>query len=367
MAKKLNYGFVGCGMMGQEHIKNINLIKGSNVAGIFEPDKKMREKASIIAPNASHVESIRGLLEIKSLDCLVIASPNNLHLEQFEEIAATYPIPLMIEKPLFTNSGDDKRISKLISTYPEPVWVAMEYRYMPPIAYLLEQVEQVTDGVSMVSIKEHRFPFLTKVNNWNRFNRNSGGTFVEKCCHFFDLMRLITKSEAKKVMAISGQAVNHKDEKYDGMTPDIDDHGYVIIEFENGIKGMLELCMFAEGSRYQEEISVMGKSGKIEALVPGPWRFWQHKTQPQPTPQVIISPREGEPVQFIDTPVDTTLLNVGDHNGATYFQHANFAKMLKEQSQPEVSLKDGYAAVKIALAAQKSAATGETVDMQHFF
>ena len=56
-------------------------------------------------------------------------------------------------------------------------------------------------------------------------------------------MRLITKSEAKKVMAISGQAVNHKDEKYDGMTPDIDDHGYVIIEFENGIKGMLELCM----------------------------------------------------------------------------------------------------------------------------
>ena len=30
---------------------------------------------------------------------------------------------------------------------------------------------------------------------------------------------------------------------------------------------MLELCMFAEGSRYQEEISVVGKSGKIEALV----------------------------------------------------------------------------------------------------
>ena len=60
-------------------------------------------------------------------------------------------------------------------------------------------------------------------------------------------------------------------------------------------------------------------------------------------------------------------MNVGDHNGATYFQHANFAKMLKEQSQPEVSLKDGYAAVKIALAAQKSAATGGTVDMQHFF
>ena len=60
-----------------------------------------------------------------------------------------------------------------------------------------------------------------------------------------------------------------------------------------------------------------------------------------------------------------------EHDGEEIWQSvcnvANFAKMLKEQSQPEVSLKDGYAAVKIALAAQKSAATGETVDMQHFF
>jgi predicted dehydrogenase len=45
----------------------------------------------------------------------------------------------------------------------------------------------------MLTIREHRFPFLSKVGDWNRFNRNTGGTFVEKCCHFFDLMRLILK------------------------------------------------------------------------------------------------------------------------------------------------------------------------------
>ena len=41
------------------------------------------------------------------------------------------------------------------------------------------------------SVREHRLPFLTKVDNWNRFNRNTGGTLVEKCCHFFDLMHRI--------------------------------------------------------------------------------------------------------------------------------------------------------------------------------
>ena len=55
--------------------------------------------------------------------------------------------------------------------------------------------------------------------------------------------------------------------------PDIWDHGYVIVEFENNIRAMLELCMFAEGAKYQEEISVTGEAGKIEAFIPGPARF----------------------------------------------------------------------------------------------
>ena len=74
MSAGLNYGFVGCGMMGQEHIRNLNLINGSNIAGIFEPDGNMRQDAATIAPNAKFVSSIQELLEIKSLDCILIAS-----------------------------------------------------------------------------------------------------------------------------------------------------------------------------------------------------------------------------------------------------------------------------------------------------
>jgi hypothetical protein len=68
--------------------------------------------------------------------------------------------------------------------------------------------------------------------------------------------------------------VNHLDERYDGETPDIWDHGYVLVDFASGARAMLELAMFAEGSRYQEEISAVGSKGKIECLVPGPGRFW---------------------------------------------------------------------------------------------
>jgi len=35
----------------------------------------------------------------------------------------------------------------------------------------------------------HRLAFLVKVDNRNRFSADTGRTLVEKCCHFFDLMR----------------------------------------------------------------------------------------------------------------------------------------------------------------------------------
>ncbi len=220
-----------------------------------------------------------------------MASPNHLHVPQLRQIAATRPLPLLIEKPLYTDPDDAGFVDKMLRDYPAPVWVAMEYRYMPPIARLLAEVDHATGGVKMLTIREHRFPFLPKVGDWNRFNRNTGGTLVEKCCHFFDLMRLVMRAEPVRVMASAAQMLNHLDESYDGATPDIWDAGYVIVDFEGGARAMLELCMFAEGARYQEEISAVGPSGKIEAFVPGPGRFWD-SDQPAPVPQIVFSPRK---------------------------------------------------------------------------
>ena len=99
---------------------------------------------------------------------------------------------------------------------------------MPAVSELIKRVnEGLVGSVRMVSIREHRFPFLEKVDNWNRFNSNTGGTLVEKCCHFFDLMNLITGDLPVRVMASGGQDVNHLDEKYEGLTPDILDNAYV--------------------------------------------------------------------------------------------------------------------------------------------
>lgn len=55
--------------------------------------------------------------------------------------------------------------------------------------------------------------------------------------------------------------------------PDIIDNAYVIVEFENGSRGMLDLCMFAEGSKNEQEISVVGDVGKVNPSFPYHYKY----------------------------------------------------------------------------------------------
>lgn len=360
--KTVHYGIIGCGMMGQEHLRNIALLPDVEARVIYEPDVFMREEAAKLAPNAIFVDSEMAVLNDPNIDCILIVSPNHKHLEQLESALDAPHRPILMEKPLFTQEDGASRIQAFAAKYSAPVWVAMEYRYMPPVAALINNLDVSTGGTRMLTIREHRFPFLEKVGDWNRFNANSGGTFVEKCCHFFDLMRLILKSDPVRVMASGGQAVNHLDETYDGDVPDIWDHGYVIVDFASGARAMLELCMFAEGAKYQEHIIATGPDGIIESLVPGPERFWPTETLGNsPTPKLIFSPRNPKGPIEKDLPVDPTILAAGDHNGSTFYQHQKFVHLVRCGGVPEVTLDDGMWAVRIGQAAQESARTGQVV------
>ena len=350
-----SYGLVGCGMMGVEHINNVNLLVGADITVVFDPVPELATKAAALAGGAGVARSFEDLIQHDPLDAILIVSPNHLHVQQLQTIAGLRSLPILCEKPLYTHPEQAEAIESLAVTYPAPVWVAMEYRYMPPIATLIRDARMVTGGVDMLTIREHRFPFLEKVGNWNRFNENTGGTLVEKCCHFFDLMRLILGAEPVRVMASASQVTNHKSESYGGKVPDIWDSGYVLFDFDNGARAMLELCMFADGSLWNEEISAVGAKGKIECRLPGPHRFWPDDIDPPPAPQLSIYPRDPKNPQTRDIPITPELLAAGDHHGSTFYQHQLFLDVVNGRCLPEVTLEDGAKAVEMGIAAQISA------------
>ena len=348
MAETLRYGIIGTGMMGVEHVLNLRLVPDAVVTAFAEPDPRSAKWGRDTAgPDAEHYEDHREMLAKAPVDVVVVATPNHTHLDVLEDVFRTEK-PVLIEKPLGTTLEDCRRVEELAEKHPALVWVAMEYRYMPPVTRLVEEVRRGTVGRPfMLAIREHRFPFLPKVGNWNRFSRNTGGTLVEKCCHFFDLMCHILESRPVRVAASAAQDVNHLDEEYDGEQPDVLDNAYALVDFENGARALLDLCMFAEGSRNQEEICVTGDVGKVEAFVP--------------ESTLVIGRRNPRDVRTEHVPVEERILKAGGHHGSTYFEHLAFLRALREGTPPEVSVADGVLAVALGLAAQQAAAEARVV------
>ena len=357
----IRYGLVGAGMMGQEHISNIKLLPDTEIAAIVEPDPAMRQRAMEMAGTAIPYDQLSDLLSAGTCDAFVIAAPNDLHHDLLLQLLPANK-PVLVEKPLCTTVDQCKRVIAAARTA-APVWVAMEYRYMLPLVRLRETLDQgIAGDPVMLSIREHRFPFLPKVGDWNRFNRRTGGTMIEKCCHFWDLMRLLLNSEPVRVFASAGVDVNHLDERYDGRTPDIIDNGFVVIDFANGTRGMLDLCMFAEGGNWQEIVAVTGPKAEITARIPGPARF---AAPGAPNiGEIEVAHRGAGQVDVEALPVPDHILHAGDHYGSTYFQHLEFLQLVRgERARPQVTLRDGLWSVMVGEAAGESARTGQAVEI----
>jgi myo-inositol 2-dehydrogenase / D-chiro-inositol 1-dehydrogenase len=352
----LRYGLVGTGMMGVEHIRNLAVTPGTQLVALADPVAgSLRWAKQALGSDADHVTSYdsASALAKADLDAVIVASPNHTHRSVLEPLFDA-GLNILCEKPLATTIDDARWIVDRAAQSPGIFWTAMEYRYMPPAVAFIEQVHGGRVGkLQMLSIREHRFPFLPKVGDWNRFSKNTGGTMVEKCCHFFDLMRLVVQSEAVRVYCSGAMNVNHLDERYEGRTPDIIDNSYTTVDFANGVRAMLDLSMFADGAENQEEITAVGDKARLDCLIP--------------TGDLVFSPRTGfmrpKAVERTHVPTDETALKAGSHHGSTFYEHQKFYSAVIGNNPVEVTAHDGLMAVAIGTAAEISAREKRVVAM----
>jgi myo-inositol 2-dehydrogenase/D-chiro-inositol 1-dehydrogenase len=357
LVEQVRYGLVGTGMMGVEHLQNLAVTPGAVVTAIADPVATSlgwaRDALGKRGDGVQEFADAAALARSGLVDAVIVASPNYTHRDVLEPLFDA-DIAILCEKPLATTLEDARWVVDRAAQMARPFWTAMEYRYMPPAAAFIQQVHGGQIGaLRMLSIREHRFPFLPKVGDWNRFSRNTGGTMVEKCCHFFDLMRLIVQSEPVRVYCSGAMDVNHVDERYDGKRPDIIDNSYTTVEFANGVRAMLDLSMFADGAENQEEITAVGDAARLDVLIP--------------EGALVFSPRTGflnpKQVERSVIEVDQTALDAGSHHGSTFYQHQRFIAAVRGEGPVEVTARDGLMAVAIGTAAEISARTKRVVEM----
>lgn len=354
------FNVIGCGVNGQEHIRVTMLEGRATVHGVYDPNPRsvagaQREFAQFAPERALVVyESLEAACHDPAVDGLIIATPNYTHLTVLRE-AIKSGKHILLEKPMATTVGDAHAIVRLAESYPAVLQVGLQYRYKPIYVEAIHEalVRRSIGEVKTITILEHREPFLDKVKQWNKFSRYSGGTLVEKCCHYFDLFNLFARSRPVSVYAVGSQAVNFLDFEYEGEKSDILDNAFVIVTYANGVRANFNLCMFAP--MVYEEIVICGSEGRLKA-------YENEDFLPNHGPHAGLEVMCGhERPSRIAIPSYPALIEMTGHHGGTYFEHVNFVDRIEGRPTNAATPEEGFWSVAVGVAAEESVRTGAVV------
>ena len=353
------YGIIGTGMMGQEHIRNLGLLAGARVDAIADPDPEMRAAGQRLAgPDCRAFPTGVAMLRDTRLDAVVVAAPNHTHHALLRPLLAT-EIPVLCEKPLAIDEALCREIERWQAARRAPLWVAMEYRYMPAIARLLAEVgrgyrrpaaDAVHPGAPLpLSPQGGRLEPVQRPHRWH-----SGREVLSLLRPDAPHPRIRTGPGLRLGRdggLFPGGGVRAGAPRHPG--PRLCRGGLCLRR--PGDAGSLHVC---RGAHWQEEICVIGDRARIDARLPPPARF-EREGRDRPS-ELHVQPRD-RPGVVEEIACDPGVQAAGDHHGATFFQHQAFLRLLESGGEPAVSVRDGRISVAMGAAAEQSARTGRLI------
>ncbi len=357
---KYKFNIIGCGMIGNEHIHAALLEGRSEVYGTYDPHpgsiSLTQELYARKRPGQSLVvyDSLEAACNDPAVDALFITTPNYTHLEVLQ-VAIQSGKHIFLEKPMATTIKDAYEIVRLARDYPAVLQIGLQYRFKTMYREAFQEAftRNALGEIKMVNIVEHRYPFLDKVNQWNKFAQYSGGTLVEKCCHYFDLLNLFARSRPVRVFASGSMAVNFKDFEHGEQQSDILDTAVVSVVYENGVQASFNLCMFAP--MFYEEMTLCGDEGYLKT-------YEKEDFLPVPRPRTYLEVLRGDaaPSRF-STPCYPPHIEESGHSGATFYEHIEFINLIEGKPTQAATVEEGFWSVVVGAAAEESIKTGAAV------
>ncbi|MEM7280663.1 MAG: Gfo/Idh/MocA family oxidoreductase [Pseudomonadota bacterium] len=356
------FNVIGSGTIGQEHMRVMHLLGRACVHGIYDVSGHSAQVGESAVAKLSdepvvRYDSLESCCNDVEVDGLIIATPNHTHLEVLRAALKTDKA-VLLEKPMATSVKDAATIVRLSQANDNLLQVGLQYRYKATFSEALREVKyrKSIGEVRSINMMEHRPPFLDKVNQWNKFSKNTGGTLVEKCCHYFDLMNMFAESMPETVYAVGGQAVNFTDFERAGEVSDILDHSAVVVSYENGIQATLTLNMFSP--LFTEEMVICGDRGRLTTRE----RFDFLNDDRSRSSMSLEFP---EPLASRDTVLAYPHhIESSGHHGATYFAQTAFVDSLEGRSGDAATAAQGFWSIVVGAAAEESVKSKSVVKIK---
>ncbi|MBI4664669.1 MAG: Gfo/Idh/MocA family oxidoreductase [Verrucomicrobia bacterium] len=345
---KLRVGFLGVGAMGNSHLKTITEHHSdvAEAAAICARSESNIQRALGMAPQARVFQEEERLIQ-SDLDAVFVSTPNVTHVPLALAILQAGK-HLFLEKPVGITKAECSRLVEAASETDRVVLIGHELRYSPYFRRIKELVEAGEIGQPrLVWCREFRGPFQKKSRDWIQDDRQSGGALVDKNCHHFDLMNWWVGARPKRVCAFGGNAVERVIEGEHQVL----DHATVSFEYENGVRGTLQFCMFAPDLRGEDlEMGVIGEKGILQTrLSTLEILIWKRgRTSNDPIVQSVEAKR-GE--------------GWGGHLGFAEI-HEAFLKAILRREPPLTTVRECVDGTLLAIAAEESIKRGRVIEVE---
>ncbi|MDD5450220.1 MAG: Gfo/Idh/MocA family oxidoreductase [Candidatus Omnitrophica bacterium] len=221
---------IGCGSIGQRHIKNLVLIKAGKIAAFDINRQKLRE-VQRISPAIKVAPALNGLWK-DNPRVVFICAPTALHVK-YALIAAKKGCHLFIEKPLSNKAS--KQVNELVKTVSNKkliTFIGYNYRFNDCIIKLKRLLRNRHIG-RIIGGRTHVGSYLPQRHPWEDYRVGygasrslGGGVIVDVLSHHIDYLTDLF-GRPRKVFCCF--------DKRSALDIDVEDTAELLLEFSGGL------------------------------------------------------------------------------------------------------------------------------------
>lgn len=346
---KLSLVVVGPGLIGKQHIRLIGESPSCALCAIVAPDHLANHEIAR-KHDVPLFHSLEECLRAKTVDGVIIASPNEFHAEQ-AALCIQAGIPVLIEKPITVTVADGEALVAMAERKSARVMVGHHRAHSPILSLARNVIDEGRLGrvvTVMGSAQFYKPAHYFEDGPWRR--EPGGGPILINLIHEIGNLRSLC-GEITAVQAMSSSAVR----KFP-----VEDTVAINLVFANGALGTFVLSDTTATAKSWEQTSrenpsypsyadedcytIAGTAGSL-AIPTMRLKYYESGTEPSwwvPFREEIMAVRREDPLTQ---------------------QLAHFVQVIEGQCAPLVSAMDGLRNLMVTEAVRQSAATQKTVHL----
>ncbi|MFC1724216.1 Gfo/Idh/MocA family protein [candidate division KSB1 bacterium] len=345
--KKLKFAVIGCGGIGQEHIKILQKLKNTEISAGAETNpekqKEIRDKYNIKV-----YTDYKELLENEELDACIIASPHYTHAEIGLECIKR-GIHILVEKPVDIDYKRAESFVREAKINGVKLAVVSQYRFTDGFKELKRIVETgILGKVFLVDVilKWFRGEEYYADSKWRgKLSSEGGGTLITQALHFLDQILWIF-GDVDSVMGEMG-TFRHNAE--------VEDTIAAVARLKNGaICNIISSCAVYPG--FMERMEVHGSKGSViierDSII---FKDFESEKEKLQTPGKELSI-----IKTVNNPVNN------DIDLAREIEIMEFCSSVMDDKPVQVTGEDGLKALKFALAIYSAVRNNNRLKMDDF-